>query len=153
MAKEIINIKEEFSKTEKEIASLVSESNGVSKDLENIILLKGQADIVAAKENEKLENLISNLNSLVEEKLQTESKLNAINIKIEELEAELIRAQELEKGTVIDKDDYDAKNKQKQEKLNALKSERDEYSNSLTAVKVKLASAQTGKTIYNEQFS
>lgn len=145
LAKEIVNIKEEFSKTEKEISNLVSESNGISKDLENIILLKGQAEIVSAKENEKLENLLLNLNSLVEEKLQSESKLNAINMKIEELENELVRAQELEKGTVIDKDDYDAKNKQKQEKLNALKAEREEYSNSLTAVKVKLASAQTEK--------
>lgn len=145
LANEIVKIKEQFAQAEKEISSLVSESNGISKDLENIILLKGQADIVSAKENEKLENINTNLQIIVDEKLQAESKLNAIRERISDLEEEILRAKELEKGTVVDKDDYDEKSKQKQEKLNDLKCQRDEYSNSLTAVKVKLASAQTEK--------
>ena len=150
LAKEIVKIKEEFSKTEKEISNLSSESNGISKELENIIMLKGQSDIISAKENEKLESFSKHISLLMEEKLQNESKLSAIRVKIEELGEEILRAKELEKGTVLNKDDYNEKNEQKQQHLIALKAEREEYSNSLTSVKVKLASCQTEKQSLQE---
>ena len=138
LAKEIEKNIIEFKNLESNLKNLQNESLEVNKELEATLLLKNQADIISAKENEKFEALNVNLKSLTEEKIQIQSKINAVSNKLQSLASDMDQAKQLEKGANVE--DYTNSNALRQERLVLLKAKKEEYTNNLTAIKVKIAS-------------
>ena len=140
LAKEIEKGKIQYSNIEANLKSLLNESVEVNKELEATSLLKSQADIISAKENEKLEALNLTHKALIEEKIQVQSKLNAISNKLSTLEGDINQTKELGQSASVE--EYTNSNAQRQERVNQLKAQKEEYANNLTAIKVRIASTE-----------
>ena len=140
LAKEIEKGKVLFADIEKNLKNLTTESSELAKEIESSALLKAQADILSAKENEKMQAVEQTLNSVLQEKMAVQSKLNAISNKLQSLAGDIDQAKKMEQGATVQ--DFSATNAQRQERTNQLKAKKEEYTNNLTSIKVKIASIE-----------
>ncbi|MGI5841904.1 MAG: chromosome segregation protein SMC [Christensenellales bacterium] len=144
LAKEIEKVKILHQQTLEKIKNLTGMIKSITGQIEDNSLLKAQADIVLAKENEKLLSLQNTMQTYENDRLENQNKLYAIAIKLEKIEKDLILLAEKEKGSkVVSTTDFSEKDKQRLEQLNTLKEQRDNLQHLLTQNKIKFASSNT----------
>lgn len=154
LAKEIEKIKIEHTQSIDKVKELSQEIKNVTKQIEDLNVLKSQADIILAKENEKLYSAENALNISMQDRLDSQNKLKTIELKLEQINQELIVLSDMEKGSfVVSANSYSEKDKERLEKVNTLRSKRDELTSQLTSAKINFASSETEISSLNEDIA
>jgi chromosome segregation protein len=142
LAREIEKIKIELEQATQTAKDTAQEIKQIEKQIQENNASKSQADILLAKENQKLSSIEQSVALANAEKLEIQNKQVATQLKLENIEKQLDALMQLEQGS-ISTTDYTEQDKQRIEKLNSLRAERDGFSASITSIKVEIASLQT----------
>lgn len=141
---EIEKIKIEHNQTLEKLKNLNLMLKTLNGQIEDNNLLKSQADIVLAKENERLTNIKASADTTLSETLDAENKINAFLMKIKQIETDLKVLEERQQGSkVVSKADFSQKDNERLKEVNALRALRDDLSFQITQNKIKIASSET----------
>ena len=152
LTQELETLKTEFAENTQLIARLQKEYDALKFDLNKLFDAKNTAEINFARENERLSSFVSSFSELEEDKNQLDTQKNTISIRIETLTKELESIDELENLALKNKTNANKFIADRQAKFVELKQKRDEINETVTKIKVEIASLEAQKTSYEEDF-
>lgn len=144
LSTEIEKLKIEHNQTIEQIKGLNAMLKTLNGQIEDNNLLKAQADIVSAKEAEKLSGIEASAENTQSEIVDTENKIISMSHKLKQIESDLEVLAERQKGSgVVSKADFSQKDDERLQEVNLLRKQREELSSNITQNKVKVASFET----------
>lgn len=154
LATEIEKIKIEHSQTLEKLKGLNAMLKTLNGQIEDNNLLKAQADIVSAKEDERLSGIEASAENTQSEVVDTENKINSMLMKIKQISSDLQGLEEVQKGSgVVSKADFSQKDNERLQEVNSLRKQRDNLSFNITQNKIKIASFETELEAINEDLT
>lgn len=148
LTKEIEKTKQIYEQVENSIKEYSKELKVLAKQIDDISILKNQAEVISAKEAEKLEAIKANLNLTIEEKMNAQGKLKATETKLEQLKMDLEAMKNTDEG--LQEVNY---NNEDGQKLTELRKQKEEHSSNLTSIKIKIATLETELESLNQEVS
>ncbi len=151
LTKEIEENSKKYNETEEKIKNNSKICEELTKKINDLILLKGQSDILVAKENEKLTAINNSLNELLNLKQEYKNQLKDFQIKLENLTKENAKAKALEKET--GSKDFSEENLKRIENVSELRTKLEHIANNITSIKIKIASLEAQEISLNDEIA
>ena len=152
LKREIENLKQKLNSISSSAISLQKEYDANKIIINQLFDKRNTADVNFAKENERLTSIGLTVEEILQEQKTLQETYNATKIRIENITKQLESIDELENTAMQNKTSANKFIAERQEKFAELKQKRDNISETLTKIKVEIASYEAQKTSFEQDF-
>ncbi len=142
LTEELENLSLKLVELSRKIDFLKVDLAGCKNTESGVAAKKNELEISLAKEQEKLEAILKDMEELSQEKEVAQMEKTTVENKLKLIESDLSQANLMQNALSGNKEDADLLVKQKQERYNKIRQQRDEIVANLTTVKVDIASCE-----------